>query len=83
MASAMAWVSGVGSPTVVESGGCTAQAECLDDPAGGDCGPGTKRDGPGESRGKPPEPSREFTRLVELRAYLIWDRVRPSHRSGR
>jgi serine/threonine protein kinase len=30
-----------------------------------------------EPRAKTPEPSREFTRLVELRAYLIW------HRSGR
>jgi eukaryotic-like serine/threonine-protein kinase len=66
VAAGLAWVLGVGSRAGVNM----APRPAWPDPPASR--PGTN---PAPvSPAKAPEPSREFTRLVELRAYMIWDR---------
>ena len=80
-ASALAWVS-MPDPRRSSNRAGDGTTRCLDDPAGDDCGPGTKRDGPRQF----PAESRQAVRGIHPagRAARLRDLgpVRPSHRSG-
>jgi eukaryotic-like serine/threonine-protein kinase len=82
LAAWLAWVLGPGAGTGDRIGPAAARPDPLrpvetkDQPAANPAPPHLA-DGASEPRAKPPERSPEFTKLVELRAYVIW------HRSGR
>ncbi len=76
-AAALAWVVDGGSRMAVGIESSPAQPGHSGERTVANPAPARAPEAPSASQPKPPEPSREFTRLVELRAYTIW------HRSGR
>ncbi len=76
-AAGLAWIQGVGSKTGVGNEPRPAQPDPAGNRPAADPVPARPATAPDDPQAKAPERSREFTRLVELRAYVIW------HRSGR
>jgi eukaryotic-like serine/threonine-protein kinase len=82
LAAGLVWVLGPGAHTDDRVGTASARpdpsrpVETKDQPTANPA-PSRPADGASEPQAKPPERSPNFTKLVELRAYVIW------HRSGR
>ncbi len=82
-AAVLAWILGVGSKEDGRNEPKSAQPDPVGNRPGANPVPATSAKAPDEPQEKMPERSPEFTRLVELRAYIIWDRSgRPEGLAG-